>query len=76
MEITNLRDRSVIVASCFIDDLTHPSSHTEQVGVETIFAVTVAALTPGDDANLVPAVVFWVLETRQGTTICILSVFS
>lgn len=36
----------VIRRACFVNDFSHPATHTEQVRVESIFAITVAALTP------------------------------
>lgn len=37
---------SVIIGVCFLDHLPHPAAHTEQMSVESIFPVPIAALTP------------------------------
>lgn len=55
------RGRLLVVVVHVLDDLPHPPAHPEQVGVEAVLAVPVAAFTPRHNADLVPAVLSRVL---------------
>lgn len=55
----------VVVSSRLLDHFLHPPAHPEQVGVEAVLPVAVAALAPGHDADLVPAVLCRVLNRGQ-----------
>lgn len=57
--------RLVVVSSRVIDNFLHPPAHPEQVGVEAVLSVAVAALAPGHDADLVPAILGRVLHRRK-----------
>lgn len=59
------RRTSVVISIRFLDGLPHPAAHTEQMRVESIFTIPVAALTPWNDANLIPALILWIL--KKGT---------
>ena len=59
----------VIVVSRPVDNFPHPPAHPEQVSVEAVLPVSVAAFAPRHDAHLVPAVLCLVLNTRTDTVI-------
>lgn len=54
----------VVVSSDVLDGFPHPLGHPEQVSVEAVLSIAVAAFTPRHDAHLVPAVLLRILHTQ------------
>lgn len=54
-----------IASLALLDDFLHPPGHPEQVSVEAVLPVAVAAFPPRHDAHLIPAVLCRELDTQK-----------
>lgn len=53
------------LTAMFLNNLLHPFLQTEQMGIESIFAITITTFSPGDNTYLIPPVFCWMLVGRK-----------
>lgn len=53
------------LTAMFLNSLLHPFLQTEQMGIESIFAITITTFSPGDNTYLIPPFFCWMLVGRK-----------